>query len=72
MKECRYVGIHISTSKNFIEYKPAILESPTYCKEKNISYVGSATVHSRVIMQAARQQLICMANIVNYVPKLRW
>jgi hypothetical protein len=70
--EFRYVGICISTFKNFIEYKPTILESPTYCKEKNISYLGSATVRSRVIMQAARQQLICVANIINYVPKLRW
>jgi hypothetical protein len=71
VEEFRYVGVRISSFKNFIGYKPTILELPKYCKEKNISYMGSATVHSRVIMQATRQQLICVANIVNYVLKLR-
>jgi hypothetical protein len=52
VKEFRYVGICISPSKNFIWCQPTILESPMYCREKNISYMGSATVHIRVIMQA--------------------
>ena len=72
VKEFRYVGILISPFKNFIRFKPTILESPMCCKEKKISCMGSATVHSRVIMEAARQQLICVADIVNCVLKLRW
>lgn len=70
VKEFRHVGVRISPFKNFIIYKPTILELPTYCKEKNISYMGSATVHSRVIMHAARQHLVCVASIVNCVIKL--
>ena len=57
---CRYLAdtwlwkslgmvIRISPFKNFIIYKPTILESPMNYNEKNISYMGSATVHSRVI-----------------------
>ena len=61
-----------SVHANGLIDKPTILELSMYCKVKNISYMGSATVHSRVIMQAARQQLVCVANIVNCVIKLRW